>query len=153
MAAPTDALAHSLTHPHTKSQVARVIKAHETIGEERQIFYVELGGFDSHASEQTQVQWKFGEIDAALAAFTEEMKAQGRWDETVVLTASDFGRTLGSNGAGTDHAWGGNYLLLGGALNGSQMLGKYPDSLNESSSVNIGRKHRILPTTPWEAVW
>ena len=54
------------------------------------------------------VDSKFLEMNDALAAFEEELKAQGAWDDTILLTASDFGRTYASNGAGTDHAWGGN---------------------------------------------
>jgi len=81
------------------------------------------------------------------------MRALGVWGDVAVLTASDFGRTLGSNGAGTDHAWGGHYWLAGGSVAGGQVLGTYPAALDESSEVNIGRNHRMLPTTPWEAVW
>lgn len=50
-------------------------------------------------------------------------------------------------------AWGGNYFLIGGAVQGAQILGQYPDSFLETASVNIGRNHRLLPTSPWEAVW
>mmetsp|Transcript_84204 Transcript_84204/g.168087 ORF Transcript_84204/g.168087 Transcript_84204/m.168087 type:complete len:120 (-) Transcript_84204:508-867(-) len=81
------------------------------------------------------------------------MEAQGVWDQVAVLTASDFGRTLGSNGAGTDHAWAGNYMLLGGDVKGGQMLGEFPTNLDADSEVNIGRNGRLLPTTPWEAPW
>jgi len=134
-------------------QVARVIAARQTLQEERALFYVELGGFDTHNSLQETVQTKFELINAALDAFVTEMKAMGLWESVAVLTASDFARTMGSNGAGTDHAWGGNYALLGGGLDGGKMHGNFPTSLHEESEVNIGRNHRILPTTPWEAVW
>jgi uncharacterized protein (DUF1501 family) len=60
---------------------------------------------------------------------------------------------LFNSSVGTDHGWGGNYFLLGGEVRGGRMLGKYPDRLTEEDSdVTIGRG-RILPTTPWEAVW
>jgi hypothetical protein len=65
------------------------------------------------------------QINDAIAAFTAEMKMLGMWNATVVLEASDFGRTFGTNGAGTDHAWGGHYFMLGGGLKGGQMLGEY----------------------------
>lgn len=61
-------------------------------------------------------------------------------------------RTLTTNGQGTDHAWGGIHLVAGGKVRGGQILGKYPDSLLDSGSVALGRG-RILPTTPWEAMW
>ena len=77
----------------------------------------------------------------------------GIWNDVALLEASDFGRTLGTNGQGTDHAWGGHYFLLGGNINGGKIFGEYPASLLESSSTNIGRNHRFLPTSPWEGVW
>ena len=93
------------------------------------------------------------QVDDALGAFEKEMKAQGLWDQTTIVTVSDFGRTLSSNGLGTDHAWGGHYFVVGGNVSGAQILGHYPKKLNEiDSDVNIGRG-RILPTTPWESAW
>jgi uncharacterized protein (DUF1501 family) len=66
--------------------------------------------------------------------------------------ASDFGRTLTTNGDGTDHAWGGNYFVAGGAVRGGQILGEYPADLSENGTFNIGRG-RLVPGTSWEAVW
>ena len=92
-------------------------------------------------------------MDAALGSFSRTMKAQKRWEEVAVLVVSDFGRTLTSNGKGTDHGWGGNAFLLGGAVQGGRVFGRYPNRLTEAASeVNIGRG-RFLPTTSWEAVW
>jgi len=135
------------------NQVAKVIRARRELEEERAVFYVSLRGFDSHNSLQETVRDKFDQVDEALKSFVSEMEAQGIWKSVVLLTASDFARTLSSNGAGTDHAWGGNYYLLGGGLKGGQMLGKFPISLGEDSDVNVGRNGRFLPTTPWEAPW
>lgn len=70
-----------------------------------------------------------------------------------LVVVSDFGRTLTWNGKGTDHGWGGNYFIAGGAVQGGKILGEYPERLDEVySDVNIGRG-RILPTYPCEAVW
>uniref|UniRef100_A0A7S2I147 DUF1501 domain-containing protein n=1 Tax=Haptolina brevifila TaxID=156173 RepID=A0A7S2I147_9EUKA len=143
----TDGLSRQL------EQVARVIGTRASLQEERQVFYVSLGGFDTHSSELEAVQEKLSQVNSALTSFVDEMKAQGVWDQTAILTASDFGRTLGSNGAGTDHAWGGHYFLLSGDLAGGKVLGRYPSHLDESSDVNIGRNHRMLPTTAWEMIW
>ena len=55
--------------------------------------------------------------------------------------------------AAQDHAWGGNYFALGGAVNGSQLFGDFPASFVETSDVVISRNGRIIPTTPWESVW
>lgn len=134
-------------------QVAKVVSTRAALDEERQVFYVSLGGFDTHASELEAVHEKLAQVNGAIASFVDEMKAQGIWEQVTLLTASDFGRTLGSNGAGTDHAWGGHYAILGGSVNGGRIHGQYPSALDEHSDVNIGRNHRMLPTTPWEMIW
>lgn len=69
-----------------------------------------------------------------------------------IVTASDFARTLTSNGLGTDHAWGGNVWLAGGALKGGKIFGEYPDDLSDDGKQNVGRG-RLIPTTPWEGMW
>ena len=69
-----------------------------------------------------------------------------------VITMSEFARTLTSNGAGTDHGWGGNYFMVGGGVNGGKILGHYPERLGEEAAEHVGRG-RLLPTTSWEAVW
>ena len=61
------------------------------------------------------------QVDVALASFTEEMKAQGLWDGMAVVTISDFARTMTDNGQGTDHAWGGNHVVMGGVVKGGQV--------------------------------
>ena len=81
-----------------------------------------------------------------------ELKAEGVWNDVVLVVVSDFGRTLNSNGQGTDHAWGGNYLVMGGGVKGGQILGDYPSGLGDDSDCNIGNGV-LLPTTPWEAMW
>jgi uncharacterized protein (DUF1501 family) len=70
----------------------------------------------------------------------------------VVVTASDFGRTLTSNGYGTDHAWGGNNFIVGGSVKGGQIHGEYPDDLTADGPQNIGRG-RLIPTTSLDAMW
>ena len=69
------------------------------------------------------------------------------------MQMSEFARTLVYNGQGTDHAWGGNYLLAGGSVRGGQILGNYPTRLDDESEINVRQGGRLLPTTPWEAVW
>ena len=133
-------------------QVARVIASRNLLQEERQVFYVELGGFDTHTSAKEVVQLKLNDINAALTAFVDEMRLRGVWNGTAVVTASDFARTLDSNGAGTDHAWGGNYVLLGGGVSGGTIHGQYPTSFLSSNEVTVLR-NRLMPTTSWEAVW
>jgi len=131
-------------------QVATVMKAE--LGNEREVFQVGFGSFDTHRDSGGVLATKLGEIDAALQAFKAEMEMQDKWKDVVLIEASDFGRTLTPNAEGTDHAWGGNYFVVGGAVNGSKMLGHYPESLADRSTWDVGRG-RVLPTTPWEAPW
>merc|ERR1712038_559075 len=75
------------------------------------------------------------------------------WDQTVVVQASDFARTLEPNsGDGTDHAWGGNYLLFGGPVKGGEIYGTYLERMN-IDGPHFLRRGRIIPTTPWDSVF
>ena len=80
------------------------------------------------------------------------MKAQGVWDQVAVQSLSEFGRTMTTNGRGTDHAWGGNHFLIGGDVNGGRIHGQYAepriDGPQSVSSTGV-----MLPTSPWEAIW
>ena len=80
------------------------------------------------------------------------MRSEGVWDNVAMPIISEFGRTITSNGAGTDHAWAGNTVTLGGALNGSRILGDFPQGLGTDADVRISRG-RLIPTTPWESLW
>ena len=133
-------------------QVAKLIKAHEELGNDRQSFFVQIHGLDSHSSVAEILNKALNNINNAIASFVEEMKAQGLWDQTVIVAASEFGRTITSNGAGTDHGWGGNYFLMGGGLNGGKILGEYPHDLSNSGKESIGRG-RFVPTMSWDEVW
>eukprot|EP01125_Pyxidicula_operculata_P014519 TRINITY_DN483_c0_g6_i1.p1 TRINITY_DN483_c0_g6~~TRINITY_DN483_c0_g6_i1.p1 ORF type:complete len:1985 (+),score=368.79 TRINITY_DN483_c0_g6_i1:207-6161(+) len=131
-------------------QVAKLIKLRDSLKSERAVFVTQKGGYDTHAT--FDMSELFGDVDSSLEDFSAEMKTQGIWDDVVVLTISEFSRTLAPNGQGTDHAWGGNYFLVGGKVNGGKILGKYPDTLTDEGSTNLGRG-RFIPTTSWDAVW
>ena len=133
-------------------QVARIMAAKNQIGSHRDVFYVELGGFDTHSAVKDTLHDKFTEINAALEGFVAELKGQGIWDNTLIMTASEFARTLVSNGEGTDHAWGGNMFMAGGGLNGGQIHGHYPGDLTVDGPDRIDRG-RVVPTTAWEGLW
>ena len=133
-------------------QVAKLITVNSQLRTERGAYFVRIPGFDTHSDNGGRLEEKFDEIDAALRAFVNEMKSQGRWDDVTVLSASEFGRTITSNGLGTDHGWGGNHFVLGGSVNGGKIHGTYPDDLTASGALNAGRG-RIIPTTPWEGLW
>merc|ERR1712072_1020170 len=92
-----------------------------------------------------------GEIDTALRGFVAELKAQNVFDSTVVLTQSEFGRTLSPNGAGTDHGWAGNHFVLGGSVNGGHIFNDFPKSFLEGNEQDVGRG-RLIPKYPWESM-
>merc|ERR1712113_39438 len=133
-------------------QVAKLISLRSDLKTERDVFVTEVGGFDTHNDVGETLESKLDMINSAIGQFVTEMEAQKVWEDVVLVTVSDFGRTLTSNGLGTDHAWGGNYFAVGGDLKGKQILGHFPEKLGSDSVNNIGRG-RILPTTSWEAMW
>lgn len=133
-------------------QVAKVVGARSALQAERDAFHVRLGGFDTHSDASETLAAKMTELDGALGSFVAEMKAQGAWGSTAILIASEFGRTITTNGQGTDHGWGGNALLIGGSVKGGRILGAFPDDLEATGDVVINRG-RIIPTTSWESVW
>ncbi len=128
---------------------AKLIAARGALGLSRQCFFTSLGGFDTHGDDQLQRQNElFTEIDGAVTAFNTAMASLGLADSVTLFTASDFGRTLASNGAGTDHAWGNHHIILGGAArgaNGGKLLGRMPD-LSPGSADDLGQGV-WLPTT------
>lgn len=103
----------------------------------RQIFYVEMGGFDVHDEVLSSQEASFTEINAALSTFKEEMIQAGLHDKVTTFSISEFGRTLTSNGQGSDHGWGGNQFIMGGSVNGNKVYGTYPE-LDYNSSMEIG---------------
>ena len=134
-------------------QVAKLIKANQdSFNNEREAYYVLLGGFDVHADAIDKMELLMNDMDLALASFEAEMKLQGLWNNVTIVQGSEFGRTISSNGDGSDHAWGGNYWLAGGAVRGGQILGQFPEDLTEEGELNLGRG-RMIPTTSWEQIW
>eukprot|EP00434_Breviolum_minutum_P034158 symbB.v1.2.030222.t2/scaffold3380.1/size79486/8 len=131
-------------------QVARLISARTARKAERDVFYVEIGGWDTHSSVSSELNGRFTDLNAALTSFVNELKAQSIFDSTTIMTHSDFARTLTPNsGEGTDHAWGGNYVMLGGALKGGRIYNDFPASFKEGSAQDAGRG-RLIPKYPWE---
>jgi uncharacterized protein (DUF1501 family) len=125
--------------------VAKTIAAHGPLGMRRQSFFVQRGGWDHHDEVISSQQYMLGEVSEAVAAFHSAMEEIGLDDSVTLFSASDFGRTLTSNGEGSDHAWGGNHFMVGGAVNGARIAGHYPD-LIEDGDLDTGRG-RLIPTT------
>ena len=132
-------------------KIAQVIGAREDLGQRRQVFFVQLGGFDNHANLLTSHPDNMTILSRALSSFYEALEELSIANDVVTFTASDFARTLSSNGQGSDHAWGGNHLVMGGPVAGGNIRGDYPTSLSDpkdsvGGTINLGRG-RLIPTT------
>jgi uncharacterized protein (DUF1501 family) len=124
--------------------VARCIKAKSQIGDARQIFFVALGGFDTHNGELGAQASLLQILSKNIKTFWDEMNVQGQQNNVTVFTASDFGRSLGSNGDGSDHGWGGHAMVVGGAVKPG-FYGSMPDlAIGGANDMGNGR---IVPTT------
>ena len=125
--------------------VAKTIASRDTLGFSRQIFYVHIGGWDHHDELLISQSDKLTEVNQALKYFNDVLTELNMNDSVTTFSVSDFARTLTSNGNGTDHAWGGNAFMMGGAVNGKEIYGTYP-SLVLNDDVNVNGSV-IIPTT------
>jgi uncharacterized protein (DUF1501 family) len=131
--------------------VARLIAARNTLGNRRQVFFVSIGGFDTHDFLMAQHGPLLGRVSEAMTAFYQSTLALGISDKVTAFTASDFGRTLASNGDGSDHGWGSHHLVVGGAVNGAAFYGTPPpvsvgNGTGSEDQWHVGQG-RLLPST------
>ncbi len=125
--------------------VARLIAARDKLSARRQVFFVSLGGFDLHDFLVTAHPGLMLQLAGALTAFQAAMTELGVAQQVTTFTASDFGRTLTSNGDGSDHGWGSHHFVMGGAVQGGRFYGQLPQvAVNGPDDVGQGR---LLPTT------
>ena len=106
--------------------VAKLIAVRNELEMSRQIFFVAMGGFDTHDSQNDDQPDLLSTVSDALKRVDDAMQHLGVSESVVAFTQSDFGRTLTSNGDGTDHAWGGVQVVTGGAVAGGRIYGEYP---------------------------
>jgi len=125
--------------------VAQTIAARVALGMRRQTFFVEAGGWDHHDEVIANQEAMLPVVSAALGEFQAALDELGVADRVTTFTASDFGRTLSSNGRGSDHAWGGNHVVMGGAVHGGDVYGTFPE-LALGNTLDTGRG-RLIPTT------
>lgn len=126
--------------------IARSIAANGNLGHQRQTFLARRGGFDHHDDMISGHAELMQEVGEAVGAFWAAIKEMGLEEQVLLFTASDFGRTLTSNGDGTDHGWGGNHFVLGGGINGGRLYGEYPENIGLGNGLDTGRG-RLIPTT------
>jgi uncharacterized protein (DUF1501 family) len=126
------------------SMVARMIAARSAVAAKRQVFFVGIGGFDNHDKLADNHPALLTQIGDAMAAFDAAMVQQGTSSQVTAFTASDFGRTLSSNGDGSDHGWGSFHFISGGAVSGKRFFGTAPVPGNNGPD-DVGQG-RMLPT-------
>lgn len=128
--------------------VARIIGGRNGLGARRQVFYVNLGGFDTHDYQRANHADLLAKLAHAMAYFDGVMASLQGTDmrnQVTLFTASDFGRTFSSNGDGTDHGWGSHHFVMGGAVKGKDIYGSMPvTGLGHALDVGSGS---LLPTT------
>ena len=166
-AALQTALDVTTTFPNTSigrqlKQVARLIKTRAGLQVNRQVFFVQIGGFDTHSDQPaTQVSLLF-QLGQAMRAFYDEMSAQTIADKVTQFTMADFSRTLSpagsGSGVGTDHAWGNHHFVIGGGITGSDFYGMNSSNgtpfpqlvLNAADDSDTGTSGRWIPATSIE---
>jgi uncharacterized protein (DUF1501 family) len=124
--------------------VARMIASADALGAKRQVFFVSLGGFDTHDGLLTTHPTLLTNVANAMSAFYSATVALGVADKVTTFTASDFGRTLAGNNDGSDHGWGSMHFVLGGAVQGQRFYGTAPVVANNGPD-DVGQG-RLLPT-------
>lgn len=125
--------------------VARLIAGYQQMGMRRQVFFVEAGGRDTHDNQTPRLNLLLADLDRSLSDFQDTLSEVNMSDSVTTFTASDFGRTLTTNSDGSDHGWGGHYIVMGGAVNGGRMLDQLPN-LAVGSVDDTGTKGRVIPT-------
>ena len=125
--------------------VARMISHRNTLGLRRQIFFVGFGGWDTHGDQAARHPALLRSLSESLGAFYSATQSMGVESKVTTFTAADFGRTLTTNGDGTDHGWGGHQIALGGAVKGNTIYGQMPEIRIEGPQ-DSGRG-RLIPTT------
>ena len=146
--APASTTAYSATTISRQfEQIAKTIAMAGTLGVKRQVFYVQApGGFDTH-SNQTDSQARVTQTSNAVAEFIAAIDAMGMGSDVTVFTASDFGRTMTTNGSGSDHGWGNHHFVFGGALDAmatNNIIGA-PTGYDLDTDLYTDQRGRIIP--------
>jgi uncharacterized protein (DUF1501 family) len=124
--------------------VASIIAGQNILSQRRQIFFVGLGGWDTHDAQSELHPQLLRTLGEALQSFQNDLDSRLHGEQVTTFTMSEFGRTLTSNGDGTDHGWGGHQLVMGDAIRGGQIIGQLP-SLALESNDDLG-DGRMIPS-------
>ena len=128
-------------------QVAEIIQVQSYLGMRRQIFFCSLGGFDTHANELETHNTLYPQLSPALAAFYDATQELGMAQNVTTFTESDFSRTFQpTTSDGSDHAWGSHHLVMGGAVQGGQIFGRFP-TFELAGPDDADVRGRWIPTT------
>ncbi|MEM7133572.1 MAG: DUF1501 domain-containing protein [Chloroflexota bacterium] len=133
--------------------VAQLIAGRSALGNSRQIFFVSVDGYDIHREHLSAHAALMNELSNGMMAFRNTLKAMGDWDKVLTFTASDFNRTFTPNGTsaqdGTDHAWGGHAMVMGGPVVGGELYGHFPSLKvgNGAGSLDADKSRgRFIPS-------
>lgn len=132
--------------------IARAISIQNTLDFQRQIFWVGFGGWDNHDELLNNHSNNLSVVDNALGEFNSALKEIGMFDDVTVFVVSEFSRKLTSNGNGTDHAWGGNMMVMGGDVNGGNIYGNYP-SLALNGNSQLIHNGTLIPDTASDSMF
>jgi len=124
--------------------IASLISVQSILGASRQVFYVTVGGYDTHRDQADRLPGNHSVVAQGLAAFRQALREIGRWSDTTVFTASDFGRTYIGNSSGTDHGWGSGHIVMGGAVNGRNYYGPIAEMNPDGPDFTTNRA-RLIP--------
>lgn len=127
---------------HTTAQMIKARNS-EAMGHRRQVFFLGLGGFDTHKDQLNAHAGLLKQVADAMAAFYHEIKQQGLSENVTTFTMSDFGRRIMPNETGTDHGWAGHQIIMGGAVQGGKAYGKWP-ALKPGSEYDY-KNGRLIP--------
>lgn len=125
-------------------EIAQAILIRDWLGVSRLSFRAHQGGYDEHSNHVKRHAKLLKELDAAIYAFHQAMEQWGLGQQVTLYTSSEFGRTTTSNGTGSAHGWGGHHFVIGGAVNGQQIVGRMPE-MSLASDDMVSEKGILKP--------